>query len=492
MMGYQPPPQPQLFYTRFSLERRVRSNHPLRKIEGLVDLNFVYKEVNESYGRNGNVSVPPPVILKLMLLLVFYNVRSERELMETLPERLDWLWFLRYDIDSEIPDHSVLSKARRRWGVEVFKSLFERVIWQCVEAGLVDGRKIFMDSSLIEANASNNSIVDRQSLGRHLRKGYQEFESRLEEAKEEKENDSDEGNGKVNQRHVSMTDPDAAVIRQRGSVKPKPRYKTHRVVDGSHEIITATEITPGGVDEGHRLIPLVESHRKNTGRSAEVVVADSKYGTIKNYMDCHDRGLKAHIPDLKKEQDNGGRRKGIFGVEAFTYDSQTDTYRCPAGERLRRRSPHKGRDSADYAASTKSCRGCVLRSQCTTSKTSRTILRHLRQEEIDAMRNQAKSWVARRDIWIRQHLMERSFALATRYGFKKLRWRRLWRAQIQDYLTATLQNIKILITQGMKPTRAAVTHLPPVAPLRTTLGKLLGSRFLQSILSPTFGWTPAF
>ena len=63
-----------------------------------------------------------------MLLLVFYNVRSERELMDTLPERLDWLWFLGYDLDSEIPDHSVLSQARKRWGAEVFRSFFERIV----------------------------------------------------------------------------------------------------------------------------------------------------------------------------------------------------------------------------------------------------------------------------------------------------------------------------------------------------------------------------
>ena len=61
--------------------------------------------------------------------------------METIPMRLDWLWFLGYDIDSEVPDHSVLSKARARWGAEVFKDFFERVVWQCVEAGLVDGRR---------------------------------------------------------------------------------------------------------------------------------------------------------------------------------------------------------------------------------------------------------------------------------------------------------------------------------------------------------------
>jgi transposase len=129
--------------------------------------------------------VPPPIILKLMLLFILYNVRSERELMETLPERLDWLWFLDYDLDSEIPNHSVLSKARKRWGVEAFKSFFERVVWQCVEMGLVDGRKIFMDSSLIEADASNNSVVDTESLKRYLNKSYMELEKRLGDDREE-------------------------------------------------------------------------------------------------------------------------------------------------------------------------------------------------------------------------------------------------------------------------------------------------------------------
>ncbi|HPL64554.1 MAG TPA: transposase [Syntrophales bacterium] len=160
MMGVQPPPQSSLFYVGFNIDQRVRKDHPLRKINELVDFDFVYKEVESLYGTRGNVSVPPPVILKLMLLLVLYNVRSERELMDTLPERLDWLWFLGCDLDSEIPNHSVLSKARKKWGVEIFRSFFERIVIQCVEAGLVNGNKIFVDSSLVDANASNNSVID--------------------------------------------------------------------------------------------------------------------------------------------------------------------------------------------------------------------------------------------------------------------------------------------------------------------------------------------
>ncbi len=162
MMGHQPPPQPALFYTGFNLEKRIRADHMLRKVARMVDFDFVYQEVKDRYGYNGNVSVAPPMIIKLMMLLVLYNVRSERELMATLPERLDWLWFLGLELDSEIPHHSVLSKARRRWGVELFRSFFERVVWQCVESGLVDGSKLFCDSSLIEADASRNSVIDTQ------------------------------------------------------------------------------------------------------------------------------------------------------------------------------------------------------------------------------------------------------------------------------------------------------------------------------------------
>jgi transposase len=73
MMGIEEPAQTNLFYTNFNLESRVRSNHPLRKIAKIIDFSFAYEVVADNYGPNGNVSVPPPVLLKLMLLLVLYN-----------------------------------------------------------------------------------------------------------------------------------------------------------------------------------------------------------------------------------------------------------------------------------------------------------------------------------------------------------------------------------------------------------------------------------
>ena len=262
MMGYHDPPQENLFQYHVYLEDRVRKDHPLRKIKELIDFDFIYGEVKDAYGTTGNISIPPPVILKLMLLLFFYNVRSERELMETLPERLDWLWFLGYGLDTPIPDHSVLSKARKRWGEHAFKGFFERIVIQCVERGLVDGTKIFMDGSLIDADASNNSVVDTHALKRYLNEGYQELEKRLDEGNTP-ENQTPTPST-VNSRYISTTDPDASIVRHAGG-KSKLRYKTHRAVDALHEIITAVETTPGAVSEANRMTSLIDTHTVNTG-----------------------------------------------------------------------------------------------------------------------------------------------------------------------------------------------------------------------------------
>src|SRR3989304_5095959 len=105
------------------------------------------------------------------------------------------------------------------------------------------------------------------------------------------------------------------------------------------------------------------------------------------------------------------------------------------------------RQSRDYAAPKKICAPCNLREQCTKNKSGRTIKRHLRQEDLDRMREASRSAKAKRDIKMRQHLMERSYARGTRYGFDRARWRGLWRGQIQEYLISAVQNIQVLRSQ---------------------------------------------
>ena len=456
MMGRQPKVQQKLFYSRFNLDQRVPQNHILRKISKYIDFDFIYKEVQDAYGVNGNVSVPSPVILKMMLLLIFYNVRSERELMATIPMRLDWLWFLGYDIDDEIPNHSVLSKARVRWGVFAFKTFFERIVLQCADAGLIDGSKLFMDSSIVQADASNNSVIKKHGLKRCLNKSYQILESRLEKEKTSSAKDDNNNapkSGAANKKHMSTTDPDASVSR-RGKGRSKLEYQVHRGVDAKCEIVTATEVTPGEVHEAQRLQALIDSHEKNAGATVEVAVADSKYGTLDNYVTCHDRKIKAHIPSLEQTQKGTGRQKDIFSKGVFIYDYAKDVFICPAGQILKKRKYRKKRKHYEYAASKKACNSCPLKENCTRSKTGRTLKRHVRQDDIDLTLTESMSAESKKDIKTRQHLMERSFARAKRYGYKRARWRRLWRVQIQEYLTAGIQNMMVLLGNIKEPAAA--------------------------------------
>ena len=453
MMGRQPKVQNKLFYSTINLEQRVRQNHILRKIKKHINFDFIYDEVKDKYGFNGNESVAPPVILKMILLLILYNVRSERELVLTIPERLDWLWFLEYDLDDQIPNHSVLSKARNRWGVEPFRVFFERIVCQCADAGLIDGSKLFTDSSIVQADASNNSVIKKDGLKRYLNKSYQTLESRLEK---EKSNDAKHADnhvtksGAANKKYISTTDPDASVTR-RGKGRSKLDYQIHRGVDPKCEVITTTEVTPGEVHEAHRLQATIDGHEKNTGATVDAAIGDSKYGTIDNFLACHDRGIKAHIPSLEKSQSGTGRQKGIFSKGRFIYDYGKDIFICPAGQILKRRKYKKKRNHYEYAASKKTCTSCTLKEKCTRSKTGRTLKRHVRQDDLDLMLTRAMGAESKKDIKTRQHLMERSFARATRYGYKRARWRRLWRVEIQEYMTASIQNIMTALRNIKEP-----------------------------------------
>ena len=161
----------------------------------------------------------------------------------------------------------------------------------------------------------------------------------------------------------------------------------------------------------------------NTGVGAEVVVADSKYGTAENFLKLSERGARGHIPDLSACQKGSNRRAGIFDISEFIYEEASDTYVCPAGERLRPRKRKKKKKAIEYSASKRTCMRCELRDRCTRNKNgARTITRRLRQKELDRMRRISESSQSTRDLRTRKHFMERSYAdAANNHGFKRSR-----------------------------------------------------------------------
>ena len=482
-------PQKDLFSYHIDLDRRVRPENPLRRIAERIDFTFIRDEVAKFYGTKGNESVDPVIILKMMFLLFYDDVASERELMKIIAERLDYLWFLGYRLDDEIPNHSVLSKARKRWGQEVFGRFFIRMVAQCVEAGLVDGKKIHVDSSLIDANAAKDSVLKGSpELIGALKQAYQAQEMKLEDASTSPYYEP------VNDRLMSKTDPDAAMVRKSGDAA-RPRYHHHRVVDDAQGVITAVETTPGSIAENKKLMEMVQQHERNTQKGVGTVIADHKYGTAENYVAGQQAGWQTHMGDLLGKQDHTQKQTGIFPESAFTYRPTDNTYLCPAGQVMQPRRLHWFKRTWEYHLPKQVCATCSLRSQCTRAKAyGRTIHRHEHQDMLERARQQAHSAAARKDRKRRQIVMEQSFAdAANNHGFKRSRWRRLWRQQIQDYLIAAIQNIRILLSRPGQDasTDAAALKIVPLGPvsvvfslLRTFVGEIARRLTLTTSMIP--------
>lgn len=425
MMGKTNKLEPKLFYHNISLEQRVPKDHPLRKIEKLVNFSFIRSKVARLYGNNGNTSIDPTVILKLIFLAFYENVRSERALMKQLPMRLDWLWFCGYDLDETTPDHSVISKARSRWGVDVFTDFFENILDQCVDTGLVDGQTIHIDSSMIDANASKDSL--KCQLRKVSGDLYNELKENSEPEKPEK--------------RVSTTDPDARLSRKYG--KTTLGYKDHRSVDDKHGIVTATLTTSANINDEKVLTEVIDQHQKNTASKVNTAAADKAYGIGENYKYLYENGITPCISHKR----NNSRCHRDFNYDRFIYDKNSDCYICPAGNKLKRHQFQKDKNSTSYKADRQVCEQCSYFEKCVSSKKSgRQIQRNINTDYIEWADNclsvsKRKYLMARR-----KYRAEGSFAdAANNHGFKRARFRGIEKMKIQNLMIAAIQNLRKLI-----------------------------------------------
>src|SRR5215217_7758089 len=155
--------------TGICLEDLVPEDNFYRQVEQSLDLSFVHDLADKFYSSMGRPSVDPVVFFKLQLIAFFEGLRSERKLMEMVNLNLAHRWFIGYDLDEPVPDHSSLSKIRERFGLEVFQLFFERIVELCIEAGLVWGEELYFDSTMVQANANINNMIDRTEFEAYQR-----------------------------------------------------------------------------------------------------------------------------------------------------------------------------------------------------------------------------------------------------------------------------------------------------------------------------------
>src|SRR5215203_5798791 len=151
-----------------SLEELVSPDHFYRHLERVLDLDFVRDLVRDAYADTGRPSIDPVVFFKLQLVLFFEGLRSERQLLRVVGDRLSLRWYLGYDLTEPLPDHSSLTRIRERYGLAIFRRFFEAIVAQCVEAGLVWGEELYIDATKVAASADLDSLQARFAVEAHL------------------------------------------------------------------------------------------------------------------------------------------------------------------------------------------------------------------------------------------------------------------------------------------------------------------------------------
>src|SRR6266571_444613 len=191
-----------------SLEELVPQDHFYRHLERTLDLSFVREFVQETYAGGGRPSIDPIVFFKLQLVMFFEDIRSERLLMRHAADRLSVRWYLGYDLGEALPDHSSLTRIRTRYGVEIFRRFFEKIVEQCQQAGLVWGKELYFDGTKVAANAGKESLKPRFFVEAHLESLFGEEGQQAEEETEQV----------VIQEEAASSEP----VKQ--EVTPAPRY----------------------------------------------------------------------------------------------------------------------------------------------------------------------------------------------------------------------------------------------------------------------------
>ena len=187
------------FFTPVFMDKLIPDDYILKRVDKVIRTNWIYDEVRHLYSENmGRPSIDPVQAVRLMLAGFFHGIVHDRKLMREANLHLGIRWFAGFGLYEKLPDHSSLSKLRKRWGVELFEKIFRQTVRDCIEAGLVDSETVHVDATLIRADVSWDSVVEKY-MGDVIR-----------ENDEWEEDDPGKPDGKRHTEKVCESDPDAA------------------------------------------------------------------------------------------------------------------------------------------------------------------------------------------------------------------------------------------------------------------------------------------
>jgi transposase len=451
MMGQQDRSEALFYY--FRLEDQVPENHLLRLIEKHISFAFVREKLKQSYSDTGRPSIDPELLLRILLIGYLYGITSERKLVEELRMHLAWRWFTGLGFDQEIPHHSTFSKNRhgRFQESKLFEQLFEEIVRQCVDVGLVQGDDLSVDGSFVEANASKESRIAREQLAEaaQVNQTVRQYLVELEQ-----QNPTDEPVHE--QKLVSTTDPDATYA-TKGGTPARLGYYDNYLVDNHSCVIVGVQATAARMSqETVAAQDMIARFAEWQGRVPESVVADATYGNGEFLQWLMERGI---TPSMRTRDSALRKNNPLYGPERFTYLPESNRYLCPAGEQLNYVGLNVRNRAHAYIGSGKRCGACSQKAQCTSGRYKYLAI-HMHEPARQRARDLANT-PAFATAQRKRKKVEALFAeLKNLIGLRRLRLRRMKFVREQFFLAAAAQNLKRLVrflSQSTAPDAKATT-----------------------------------
>lgn len=446
----------QLKLHMITIEELVPRKHFLRKLDAALDLSFVREETAHLYSKKfGRPAIDPVILVKYLLVGCLYGIPSERQIEQRIQTDMALRWYLGLDLFDRVPDHSTISQLRRRKPSfrKIFRRLFEEVVGQCVEKGLVSGRVIGVDSTHVKANASRASeelielvegpgvywerldVFEEEGLKTLQKTTGKRRKKRTKQVKKER---------RQTKKRVSRTDPEAGYMNRPG--KPKGLYYlSHQAVDCEHGIVVGVAATSGDVNDSVPFLDLIEDVQKTV--NIQAVTADAAYDFPLAHRVLHDQNISFFVRPQKKFD----RSTAEFTRERFAFDETKNEYLCPQNKPLKLATLARTASglSWQYAADKQDCGACPAREKCLSPndrRGARKIERSYFTPERQANPSGLETPEYRAALKLRQIWCEGSFAAQKRsHNLTGVLRRGLETAEDHCLLSATALNLKRMI-----------------------------------------------
>lgn len=488
-------------------EALVPADDYLRRVKAVLDFEVLRPLLAERYpSRTGRPAIEPLLLLKLEFLEYHYNL-SDRQVIKQARVNVAFRFFLDLSLYSGLPHHTLLTYFRGRLGPDQHQRVFDAVVAQARQHGLVKDRLRLKDATHIIANiaipstiqlvaqtrarvlaaaaplwaewvteqqqrAANlhvmtESLPDAERLLQrvsHLRQILVDLEQRLDDRQAvgglEARGQEVERLGEALQlAHRVLADREE---RKKGDKVDKvvsihdPEARTAKhgdwydgylldvAEDADSEIITAVNVLPANGDEGADAATLIAHEEQAHGNDVEAVSLDGAGFRGAVLRELTDpQGLRLEVITPPPPE-----KWTVFSPQAFTLDAQREELTCPNGEKTRRRTYCEDENGWRFSFAAQQCAGCPLRSQCLQKpeqQSGRTILKN--DYEAEYQRARAKAQTPEYARTRKEHpKIERKLGEMARWH--RTRHARYWgqaKTKVQSLLTAIVVNVKRIV-----------------------------------------------